>query len=206
VWNCGTPIQPERPSNPGHAADAQSAARGCMPEPLDALSAGPKERKPAMTSHDLLLIARDTIDKVRFCFAITTTEHGDANARLIEPGKLSEDWTVRFLTHRRCRKVREIERTGKLTLGYQYDPERAYVTLLGRAALIDDVAIKRAIWRDAMYRWHPGGPEDPSVVMVELVTEQIELWNLARNIMPEPKGFSAAILEREGSGWRVNAT
>jgi general stress protein 26 len=177
-----------------------------MPEPLDALSGGPRERRPAMKAHDLLLIARETIDKVRFCFAITTTELGDANARLVEPGKLSEDWTVRFLTNRRCRKVKEIERTEKLTLGYQYDPEGAYVTLLGRAGVIDDVATKRAIWRDAMYRWHPGGPEDPSVVMVELVTERIELWNLARDVMPEPKGFSASVLERDGSGWRRSAT
>ncbi|HEY5724630.1 MAG TPA: pyridoxamine 5'-phosphate oxidase family protein [Methylomirabilota bacterium] len=159
-----------------------------------------------MDTGALLAIARDTVAKVPFCFAITAAENGDANARVIQPGKLREDWSVGFMTNRRCRKVLEMERTGRLTLAYEYDPEKAYVTLLGRPIVIDDVARKRAVWGPDSDRWHPGGPGDPNVVIVELIVDRIEVWSGGRDVMPEPKGLSAAVLVREGSDWRYYAT
>ena len=159
-----------------------------------------------MDTSAFLAIARETIAKVPFCFAITTAENGEANARVIQPGKLHDDWSVGFTTSRRCRKVVEMERSGRLTLAYQYDPEKAYVTLLGRPVIIDDVALKRAVWGPASDRWYPGGPEDPNVVIVQLIVDRIELWSGGRSVMPEPAGLSAAVLVREGSGWRYFAT
>jgi general stress protein 26 len=159
-----------------------------------------------MRTDELLLIARETIDKVPFCFAITVADQHVPNARVVLPGKLGDDWQVRFLTHRRCRKVKEMERSGRLTLAYQYDPERAYVILLGRPRLLDDVEVKRTLWQEDSHKWFPGGPEDPNVVVVELITERIELRNSDRGVLPEPVGLSAAFLEREGAGWRYGST
>ena len=159
-----------------------------------------------MDTNSLLTIARETIDKVPLCVASTAAHNGEVNARVLEPGKLRDDWSVWFVTNRRCRKVVEMERSGSLTLTYQYDPEKAYVTVVGRPVIDDDVALKRRIWGPASARWHPGGPEDPSVVVVKLIVDRIELWNAARDVMPEPKGLSAAVLVREGAGWRYDAT
>ena len=159
-----------------------------------------------MDTATLLAIARETIDKVPLCFAITVAENGEANARVVQTGKLRDDWSVGFMTERYCRKVLEIERTGRLTLAYQYDPEKSYVTLIGRPVIIDDVALKRSVWNPNADRWHPGGPDDPNVVIVRLITERIEIWSSGRDVMPEPKGFSAAVLERDGLAWRYSTT
>jgi general stress protein 26 len=99
-----------------------------------------------------------------------------------------------------------MERAGRLTLAYQYDPEKAYVTLTGRPVIIDDVALKRSVWNPNADRWHRGGPDDPNVVIVRLITDRIEIWSSGRDVMPEPKGFSAAVLERDGLGWRYSTT
>jgi hypothetical protein len=56
----------------------------------------------------------------------------------VQPGKLRDDWSVGFMAERYCRKIVEIERGGRLTL--------AYVTLIGRPVIIDDVALKRSVW------------------------------------------------------------
>jgi general stress protein 26 len=159
-----------------------------------------------MDTAALLAIARETIDKVAFCFAITVGENGAASARVVQTGKLRDDWSVGFMTERYCRKVVEMERAGRLTLAYQYDPEKAYVTLTGRPVIIDDVALKRSVWNPNADRWHRGGPDDPNVVIVRLITDRIEIWSSGRDVMPEPKGFSAAVLERDGLGWRYSTT
>ena len=154
----------------------------------------------------LLQITRETVDQVTYCFAVTGDGDGGANARIMQPRRLQDDWTVDFTTSRRCRKYRELTRAGRVTLAYQYDPERSYVCLSGPVAIIDDLALKRARWSPDASRWFPDGPDDPNVTIFRLSTERIELWSGRRDVMPEPKGFSAAVLIRDGDGWRYEAT
>jgi general stress protein 26 len=156
---------------------------------------------------ELLRVASEIIAKVPACMAITVDRNGDANARVVNPKPLSDGWTIRFTTHRGSRKSQEIERSGRLTLAYQYDPENAYVTLIGRAVINDDVTTKTANWRPESYRWHPGGPADPNVVYVDFTTERIELWSSTHAVVPDPKiGLWAAVLLRDASGWRQDTT
>lgn len=154
----------------------------------------------------LLELARRLIGELTFCVAATEGEDGGVNARVVQPLPLGEDWTVNVLTNRRCRKVREIERSGRMTLLYQHDADRSYVALVGRAEIVEDVALKRAIWKPAHERWNPGGPDDPATVFARLFTERIELWSVVHDVMPEPQGYSAAALVREGDRWRFTAT
>jgi general stress protein 26 len=133
--------------------------------------------------------------------------NGDANARAIDTSKLTDEWTVRFMTDRRTRKVGEIARTGRMTLIYHHQVGRAYVTLVGRASIIDDVAVKQASWQPGSFKWHPGGPTDPNVVLIEFVAERIETWNTPGQIVPDPtKGLWAAVLTRDAGGWRCAGT
>lgn len=160
-----------------------------------------------MDTENLLRIAREIIAKVPACMAITVDPNGDANARVVNPKPLSDTWTVRFTTHRGSRKSAEIERSGRLTLAYQYDPGNAYVTLIGHAVVINDVADKTKNWRPGSYRWHPGGPADPNVVYVDFTTERIELWSSSHGVEPDAvNGLWAAALVREASGWRIGTT
>jgi general stress protein 26 len=160
-----------------------------------------------MGVEELLRIAHEVIERTPNCMAITVGADGDANARVVQTSKLSKDWSLHFMTDRRSRKAVEIERTGRLTLAYQDDPGGAYVTLIGSAAIVDDVASKEAIWRPASLRWHPGGPTDPNVVLVDFVAERIELWSSPHAVIPDPqRGLWAAALTRGSAGWRSHLT
>jgi general stress protein 26 len=105
-----------------------------------------------MDAGGLLQIARGIVDKVAMPLAITVGPEGEANARVVQTSKLSDDWTVRFMTDRRSRKAQEIGRTGRMTLAYQCDAENSYVALVGRARIVDDVEVKKAIWNPASYK------------------------------------------------------
>lgn len=155
----------------------------------------------------LLQIAREIIAKVPACMAITIDRNGVANARVVNAKPLSEAWTVRFLTDRRSRKSAEIEQSGRLTLAYQYDAGKAYVSLIGRASICNDVDAKTANWKPESYRWFPGGPADSNVVYVDFIAERIELWSSSHGVEPDPvRGLWAAAIVREGSGWIQSTT
>ena len=160
-----------------------------------------------MRTDALLRIAREIIARVPACMAITVDRNGDANARVVYPKPLSDAWTVRFATHRGSRKSAEIEQSGRLTLAYQYDAGGAYVSLVGRAAIHEDVAAKIASWDALAHKWFPGGPTDPNVVYVDFTAERIELWSVPEGVVPDPvRGLWAASLVREGSGWTQSTT
>jgi general stress protein 26 len=159
-----------------------------------------------MAIERLLELARKLIDELTFCAAVTQGEDGDLNARIVQPLRMRDDWTVDVLTNLRCRKVREIQRTGRMTLLYQHDADKSYVTLIGRAEIVEDRELKRAIWQPGHDRWNPGGPEDPATVFARLVPDRIELWSAVHDVIPEPHGYSAAVLLRNGSGWSYAET
>jgi len=94
-----------------------------------------------------------------------------------------------------------------MSLVYQFDAANEYVTFVGRATIIDDIASKDAIWQLSSYRWHPGGPNDPNVVLIDFIADRIELWSSRHGVIPDPtKGLWAAALTREASGWRCHST
>jgi hypothetical protein len=48
-----------------------------------------------------------------------------------------------------------------MTLVYYHQAGGAYVTLVGRATITDEVVDKQAIWQPGSFKWHPRGPTDP---------------------------------------------
>src|SRR5260370_37864742 len=115
----------------------------------------------SQTVEQVLLAAKDTTAMVLNCWAVTADQHGGANARVVQPffSQLNQDgWVVRFLTSGKSRKAAEIARSGRISLGYQYDPEQAYVTLVGEATIIDDRGYLKGQWRAGWDVYFPEGP------------------------------------------------
>jgi general stress protein 26 len=153
----------------------------------------------------LLAAARATMSKVTDCWAATPSVDGGVSVRVVVPiagipGE--EDWTVWFATHGGSRKATEIRRSGRLTLGCQHHPDRAYVALMGRAALVEDRREIRGRWREAWRMYFPGGPDDPDTIFVKLTVERIELC--VPGISRDPFGTRHDTLERDAERrWRV---
>ena len=153
----------------------------------------------------LLAAAAATMEKARYCWAMTVAEDGRVNARPMGPQKspASEDpFGILFLTRRGSRKALEIGRTGRLSVVYQHDADDCYVTLIGRGVIIADRALLRARWQPAWNQFFPAGADDETSIFVQLVADRIELW--VRGVTPEPFGTRGAIMERgPGQPWRL---
>src|SRR5262245_45380985 len=143
----------------------------------------------------LLAAAVATMEKARYCWAMTVAEDGSVNARPMGPQKspASEDpFGILFLTRRGSRKALEIGRTGRLSAVYQHDADDSYVTLIGRGVIIADRTLLRARWQPAWNQFFPAGVDDETAIFVQLEADRIELW--VRGVTPEPFGTRGAIL------------
>jgi len=156
-----------------------------------------------MTVDSLLEITRATIKAAEFCFLVTLSESGQPNARLMQPFEPEADLTIWFGTSPKTRKVQEIQRDNRVTLGYEYAPEGAYVTLIGTAQIEDDISKRRQYWRESFADFWPSGPESDDYVLIKFVPSRIELMNMAQEVAPAPYGLKPAILVRAGEAWVV---
>lgn len=154
----------------------------------------------------ILVVANDITSKVSNCWVMTADPSGGVNARVVQPifSRLDQvGGVVRFLTSSKSRKAVEITKCRRVSLGYQYDAEQAYVTLVGDAHIINDRDYLKDKWQTEWNLFFPAGPSDLDAVIVEVTVEHIEIWNLARRIAGAPNGLRAAILERVASGWQL---
>ena len=167
----------------------------------------------AIEQHDAVDVSRlvagaaKTVTSVRYCWLATASEAGPPRVRpmgrvLNDPGE--DEWRVRFLTDGRSHKAADIRRVSEVTILFQHDPDLAFVTLIGKAALHDSASEVRERWKRAYDVYFPTEMDRANAIFVEVEVERMELW--IRGVTPEPFGLRATVLERDADGeWRVTA-
>ena len=120
---------------------------------------------------------------------------------LNDPGE--DEWKIRFLTSGRSRTAADMRRAGEVTILFQHEPDLAYVTLIGKAALREEASETRDRWKPAYDAYFPSEADRASAIFVEVEADRLELW--IRGVTPEPFGLRATVLERDVEGWGLVA-
>jgi general stress protein 26 len=108
---------------------------------------------------------------------LTTRFGGGLRARPLEPRSNREEGVICFVVDVRGGKDDEIERAPEVCLVLIDHKDKAYLSVSGRAAVMQDEAKARAIWKKTDNVWWPDGPGDPNVRVLRLVPERAELWD-----------------------------
>ena len=161
----------------------------------------PGARAATLDEKKVLDAARATMKAARFCFLITLDEAGQPQARLVGPFDPEPEMTVWMGTNRTTRKVAQIRRNPRATLAYYDAQGLGYVTLVGKARLVESREERGRRWRKEWEPFYPGGPEGDTYLLIEFTPARIEVMSAAHNIASEPLAWRPAILERRGSAW-----
>lgn len=153
----------------------------------------------------MLAAARRVIEELPFFWVVTPAADGGANARIVnaQPGRAGEDfWTRWFLTPPNGRKAAEIRRAARASLAYQHPSGEAFVTLSGRAELIDDRAEVNGRFRGSRFD-DPDGLVAAGLVAVRVTGDHLELH--IRGVTAEPWGRGRTSLDRNPDGsWTLH--
>jgi len=147
--------------------------------------------------------ARDTMKSARFCFLITVDQQRQAQARILNPFDPEPDMKVWLGTNRNTRKVAQIRRNPRVTLAYWDSAGMGYVTMLGRARLVENLEERKKRWKPEWAEFYPGGPEGDTYLLIEFTPSQIEVMSGKHQVASEPLGWKPAILLRRGAGWEL---
>jgi general stress protein 26 len=125
---------------------------------------------PPVSADDqqLLDLARQTMAKARYATLATVDGDGQPRTRIVDPFVPDENFVIYVATRPNTRKVAQIKQHDQVTLFY-FDPQgRNYVSVMGKAELIEDKASKIAMRREAdSARIYPDFPDDYLLIRIE---------------------------------------
>ena len=118
----------------------------------------------------------EMIKGIRTAMLVTNTEGGVPRSRPMSTQDVDFDGTVWFFTGVDTRKAQEIARNPTVAVTYASSGKETYVSLTGRAELVDDRARIREYWNPFLKAWFDG-PDDPSLRLLKVDISEAEYWD-----------------------------
>jgi general stress protein 26 len=107
---------------------------------------------------------------------LTTRFAGGLRARPLEPRPDRTAGLIWFLTDARSGKDDEIASSADVGLVVISPSDKAYLSITGRAVVVQDVAVARRLWKSSGSLWW-SGPDDPNLRLLRVDPHTAELWD-----------------------------
>src|SRR5882672_12250061 len=127
---------------------------------------GQVKQAPRLDRQSLIATAREIMTTARYCALITLDSNGRPHARTMDPFPPEENMVVWLGTNSKSRKVAEIRRHQHVTLYYFVREDQAYVTIAGRARIVQDAAEKAKHWKEEWKDFYPNGRKNYLLIAV----------------------------------------
>jgi general stress protein 26 len=152
--------------------------------------------KPAQApSRDqILAAAREIMTTVRYCTFITIGPDGQPQARVVDAVAPDSGFVVWVGTNAVTRKVSDIRKDPRVTLMYFNAAGQEYVTLIGKAAIDEDLAHKTAHWKPSWGMMVKDEYRGPDFVLIRVRPSRLEVSSVKRGIFNDPVTWKPAIV------------
>jgi general stress protein 26 len=143
----------------------------------------------------IVTVAREIMQKARYCALVTIGRDGQPQARIVDPLAPEPDLSVWIATSPATRKVAEIRANPRVTLIY-FDPAGpAYVTLHATAELVTGAALKAAHWKDDWAPFYKDAHRGDDFVLIRSKPMRLEVVSQGHGIVNEPVSWRPTTIE-----------
>jgi hypothetical protein len=84
----------------------------------------------------------------------------------------------------------QLEHHRRVSLCFAKPVDGSYVSALGHCELLSDRMKAEELWDPSFQEWLPGGPQDPSLLLVRFRVDRAEYWDAPSATWPLEAGFS----------------
>jgi len=126
------------------------------------------------------------IKDIDICMFVTQSEGTVRGRPMSNNGKVEFDGDSWFFSLRDSGKVADIEKDSRVELAYVATERGAWVSVEGRAQIVDDDAKKRELWQDSLEDWFQGGPDDDALILLQVRADRIHAWANGEELIAEP--------------------
>lgn len=107
---------------------------------------------------------------------VTVAEDGSLDSRPM--GCLQEDFdgTLCFMTFKDTPKLLEIGENRHVLVSYARPGNYEFVSVSGRARMVDSPAEIHRLWNEGLRVWFPKGPESPDIALLAVDVDLVRTW------------------------------
>lgn len=139
----------------------------------------------------LLMYARIILDSARCHTLVTVDEDGKPHARQMAPFKPEADWTIWLGTFPTSRKVKQIKNNPNVVVFYYDTKGMSYVSVAGKASIVDDPELKAKYWVEGWKRYYPD--RDKQYVLIKVTPEKLEICSYKYHLFWNSEGLPAIV-------------
>lgn len=137
---------------------------------------------------------REMVKDVKYAMMTTITTEGHLHACPMTTGETSlgakEIW---FIGDKTTETVKHIENNPQVNLSYVCEKDKAYVSINGKAELVNDQDKLDELWSPVTNAFFEHGKEDPNVQLIKVVPNGAEYWRSGNAVIGAVKLAAAAI-------------
>lgn len=147
--------------------------------------------------HDGMKKIVDLIEGIDVAMLTTRSSDGRLFSRPMAPLEIDADGSLWFFTSERSAKVHQLD---SVNLAFTDEDDATYVSISGRAGVVDDRARIEQLWTVAAKPWFPSGKDDPDLVLLRVDTDIAEYWDANSSKMVRLLAMAASALSGKPVG------
>jgi len=130
-----------------------------------------------MKNEKNISILKEMAESVRTCMFTTFSSDEEFGSRPMGTAKIEDDGSIWFFTNEYSPKSKEISKDNNVLLAYSDPSKNTYLTVKGKAELVDDNVRKEAYFSPFVKAWFPEGTKDPQLILIKVTPEEAEYWD-----------------------------
>lgn len=125
----------------------------------------------------------DMIKDIRVGMFTTRHGNGPLHSRPMTTlnGKNDRGAVLWFFMSRGSDSVADLTAVSEVNVAYADPGHDAYVSVSGRAHVVEDATKKGRLWSALAQAWFPGGPDDPDLALVAVSIGHADYWDMKSN-------------------------
>jgi general stress protein 26 len=121
-------------------------------------------------------ILRSKVEKIKTAMLTTFTFDGGFYSRPMGTAEVDADGNIWFYTNEFSDKVEGISVDNMVSLTYSDKDNNTYLSIKGKACLVDDWTKMEELWNPFVNTFFPQGLDDPKITLLKVETTELEYW------------------------------
>lgn len=165
---------------------------------------------PGMSDHltrdeSVSRIAKIIAD-IKFALLTTASPAGALHARPMTTQQTEFDGDLWFIGNKNSGTVADIQQNPQVNASYADTGKGTYVSVSGRAELVEDRAKLETLWSDFYKAYFDGGIDDPAVQLIRIDSQEAEFWESNGKVRSLFQMARAAVTGKTATDMGTNET
>jgi general stress protein 26 len=134
------------------------------------------------------------LDGVQYVMLTTRGPTGALTSRPLQLLELDRDGVLWFFTAASSGKVRDIGRDAAVSVTFAEPRSKMFVSVSGRAAIVEERERIERLWSIAQTIFFPGGRDDPELALLKVAPSSGRYWDGSESVLGTLIKFGKAAL------------